>query len=760
MSEAEEEDRSKKEKSSKKSHKKSSKSEKKSSSEKKSKKDKESKKKSSKKSHKKDKDKETADLVSVSNVSSTGSFALDHDDFSANPSTDATMKSPKTKTKTPVPVQVQATATGSETPISPLKERRSLKQSAKIKINETTTAAEESAIPKIDSLDETPSSATLDESKDVPTIKPASSPVTTSAASIPPKAVPAPPPPDLSPVPAFPDDDDENNTPGIELDSLKAKKNVFVRSEGYAWLPARILEQMDYDHQNDSGGYAQVQVFDPDFDQPRKETVDLRDYAPHFALPLKNVNEYGDMIDLPFLHEPGILYNLQTRFMNDRPYTRTGDILIAVNPYQWLHKIYTVEKRKHYMPDNIYDPASGMVKKSTEPHVYEVSAMAYRGLAVNQKNQSILVSGESGAGKTESVKILLDQIASIQGGLKRQRALGSEAREGQHQVMSSIVQKVVDSNPLLEAFGNAKTVRNDNSSRFGKFVQLQFENKDGASTLVGSHIEVYLLEKSRVISHTPNERNYHIFYQLLAAPDAMKRQIDGDVLVGKTTTAFPYLQSREKDSNGRKAQHETNEMDVQVAGMSDAQSFEETKRGLEMIGIRNDTFLSLMRALCAVLQLSTVRFVADDNDNATIPHQQSLEGGDFAKLANLMGIDTEVLATGFINKTIMAGGTEISSPLSPQQAKEGCDAYAKHLYSNIFAWLVSTINAATSASSLHTGSNHSSKSLDEDKMDEALGLIGVLDIFGECIRYCCWRLSQHFFGSHVSSFVFVLLLRF
>jgi myosin-5 len=426
-----------------------------------------------------------------------------------------------------------------------------------------------------------------------------------------------------------------------EEHQIKAKKNVFVKNEDHAWLPARILEQTEDE--------AIVQVYDLEDGKPRPgtTTVQLKDYPPQNALPLQNVNEHSDLIDLPFLHEPGILYNLRTRFLNDKPYTRTGDILIAVNPYQWLSKIYTTQNRKLYTPETTYDPYSGMVKKEMEPHVYEMSAMAFRGLAVNKKNQSILVSGESGAGKTETVKICLDHIATLQGGLKRPGALTDSDKE-QHQVMSSIVQRVVDSNPLLEAFGNAKTVRNDNSSRFGKFVQLQFdqstENDDNYNcNLVGSHIEVYLLEKSRVVSHSLGERNFHIFYQLLAAPDKMKKKIDGDILLNKSISSFPYLGSR--DENGMKVKRRSslvghskdNTNQLTIESMSDTQWFEQTVRELEIIGIKDDTLLMLMRALCVVLQLGTIQFTGDDE--ASIAERQMIKGGEFAKLANVMGID-------------------------------------------------------------------------------------------------------------------------
>ena len=507
-------------------------------------------------------------------------------------------------------------------------------------------------------------------------------------------------------------------------ESPRAKKNVFVRSEEHAWLPARIIDECE--------SKATVQVFDLE-NNVTEATVALDDY-PNAALPLQNVNEYGDMIDLPFLHEAGILYNLRRRLINDRPYTRTGDILIAVNPYDWLDNLFSRATQKRYTPDSTYDPASGMARKSLDPHVYEISALAVRGLPT--RNQSILVSGESGAGKTETVKICLDHIATLQADASSKR--------------SRIVDRVVDSNPLLESFGNAKTVRNDNSSRFGKFIQLQFDCPDdnhNSSQLVGSHMDVYLLEKSRVVQHAAGERNFHIFYQLLAAPEEVKREIAPDILEGKTAVYFPYLGTSRKESRRTRRRSScagsSEEMPL-IDNMSDVQWFVQTVRALKTIGIEDETFYMLMRALCAVLQLGVLRFVggAADSDHAEIENRSELD-----KLANLMGIDDKTLSNAFVHKTISVGGTEISSPISPQQAKEGCDAYAKDLYSKTFMWLVGQINAATSAvcSDASTEKEH--------------GIIGVLDVFGFeafktnrfeqlCINYANERL-QYMFASNV-----------
>lgn len=224
------------------------------------------------------------------------------------------------------------------------------------------------------------------------------------------------------------------------------------------------------------------------------------------------------------------MYNLKTRHKAGKPYTRTGDIVIACNPYQWYHHLYTPEMRHRYANTLVWQPPEANdrvdARATLPPHVYETSSLAYRGLALEGDDQSILVSGESGAGKTETVKILLSDLASIQQG-KSMNASEKQSQSQQQQHKSPIVQRVLDSNPLLEAFGNAKTARNDNSSRFGKYISLQFDAEDpvdaayaGKSAprcvLAGSKCEVYLLEKSRVCLHEEElERTYHIVRGIL-----------------------------------------------------------------------------------------------------------------------------------------------------------------------------------------------------------------------------------------------------
>ena len=192
---------------------------------------------------------------------------------------------------------------------------------------------------------------------------------------------------------------------------------------------------------------------------------------------------------------------MKARHCAAKPYTRVSDIVIAVNPYQWLTHLYEDSVRMHYAQKIVWEKSESDPRKGLEPHIYEVSSLCYKGLVAGQ-DQSILVSGESGAGKTETVKIAMNHIASVQQD-PNVKSTGE----------SLVVKRIVDSGPLLEAFGNAKTRRNDNSSRFGKYIMLQFtppEAKDANSipraALQGSTCEVYLLEKSRVTKHAAGER--------------------------------------------------------------------------------------------------------------------------------------------------------------------------------------------------------------------------------------------------------------
>lgn len=337
--------------------------------------------------------------------------------------------------------------------------------------------------------------------------------------------------------------------------------------------------------------------------------------------------------------------------------------------------------------------------KGIVPHVYETATLSYKGMALWNHPQSILVSGESGAGKTETVKICMDQIAALQKG---------PGHHYQHD-QTEVAQRVLDSNPLLEAFGNAKTRRNDNSSRFGKYIKLQFDRKSDCGSpalLAGSTCEVYLLEKNRVVSHDKEgERNYHIFYELLAAPEDSKIQI-WDGLKGASPRRFKYVGESTSKS---------------IEGVTDHDRFLKTMHTLEGVGIEEEERMDIFRALCVVMQLGNMTFAPDkkEEEKSVISSIRELR-----PLASLMGLDEEELRIALTERTVAAAGEKYKVPLTAEAAKESCDGLAKDIYEKVFLWLVRNINAHTTAENNY---------YNEHNPQMLFGTIGLLDIFGfEC----------------------------
>lgn len=412
---------------------------------------------------------------------------------------------------------------------------------------------------------------------------------------------------------------------------------------------------------------------------------------------------------------------MKARHVKALPYTRTGDIVIAVNPYQWLTELYTEKVRKKYSNKLVWEAHDIDPRRGLEPHVYETSSLCYKGLAVDGTAQSILVSGESGAGKTETVKICMNHIASVQAGPS------DETKS------NKVVQRVVESNPLLEAFGNAKTRRNDNSSRFGKYLQLQFDRDESGAvgtrvpltTLAGSKCEVYLLEKSRVVGHDDKEGTYHIFYQILAAQENDKAEIWPE-LKGKNSKSFKYV----GDGSGRK-----------IDGMSDSEHYYATCKALALIDIKDEKLMTLMRCITVVMQLGNLNFGAQfgDHDRSTVSNHNELD-----KLADLIGIGAKELETAFTERAMVTRGETFKVQLKPDAAKDNCDAFGKEIYAKAFLWLVREINSATCAEDNYKGDRSSD-----------FGTIGLLDIFGFesfpvngfeqlCINYANEKLQQKF----------------
>ena len=385
-------------------------------------------------------------------------------------------------------------------------------------------------------------------------------------------------------------------------------------------------------------------------------------------LPLQNPNRHAhgveDMITLDYLHEGAILYNLRQRFFHHYPYTFTGKTCIAINPYQWLN-LYSTSIMSNYH--------SGRVPGQS-PHIYAISMDAYLNMRQHGRNQSLLVSGESGAGKTESSKILMGHIAKLS---VQDTSDAGSSNDG-------VIQRIIESNPLLESFGNAKTIRNDNSSRFGKFTELQFNAHGG---LIGARSRTYLLEKSRVIQQNPGERNFHIFYQLLAAAK------DGFPHLKLDKTEFRYVIADEADIH-----------DLML------KQFQRTVDALNVVGISSVDQEDMMNILGAILHLGQVQFCAPGGD---VDKSQLVDTAEFQISTDLLGVRMEDLELALCSRNVVVGREVYLSPMTVEKANESRDALSKALYSKLFNWLVDKINNVIG--------------VPETKVTN---FIGILDIFG------------------------------
>lgn len=457
---------------------------------------------------------------------------------------------------------------------------------------------------------------------------------------------------------------------------------MYIPDKNQIWIPATVLRV------ESSGTVVHVNVNGVAEERVIEEGVG--------SLPLQNAENdetVEDMCLLSHLHEAAIAYNLRDRWSQRHPYTYTGKIVLAVNPYEWYHDLYSMAFRRMY---------ASKERQGLPPHVYAMSANAYQNMKHTKMPQSILVSGESGSGKTETVKIMMEHLATV--------SLDEEGEGNGRDVSNGIIEKVLKSNPLLETFGNAKTIRNDNSSRFGKFTQLLFDKK---YRIIGAKCRHYLLEKSRVVQQSENERNYHIFYQLVASKD------EKYLLESKSAQNFPYLNDNCCDS---------------VEGVSDATSYDQTCQALSMIGISSEVIVDLFRALSGILHIGCIEFSLINDEDALCPPDSAA----LLDTANLLGMTPVALAETLCNRTVKAGIEVFSVPLNVQKASNNRDGLAKKMYAKLFAWLVSQINLCFGSTNQRY-TNH----------------IDLLDIFGFesfktnsfeqfCINFANEKLQQKF----------------
>eukprot|EP00931_Biecheleriopsis_adriatica_P027585 TRINITY_DN16578_c0_g1_i1.p1 TRINITY_DN16578_c0_g1~~TRINITY_DN16578_c0_g1_i1.p1 ORF type:complete len:1345 (-),score=252.95 TRINITY_DN16578_c0_g1_i1:21-4055(-) len=467
---------------------------------------------------------------------------------------------------------------------------------------------------------------------------------------------------------------------------------VYIQDASTAWRRATVTAALG------SGRYTVLpEVWEEDGQAEQEAPLEVdASKLDGGMLPFQNANMpekgFPDMTTLDHLHEPALLHNLRRRFFAQAcSYTYTADIVIAMNPYRWFPQLYTEEKRKEYL---VFD------RSKLEPHVYATSSAAYAGLQESKLNQTILVSGESGAGKTETVKILMAHLAFV-----------ASSDDSSH------IRRIVESNPLLESFGNAQTVRNDNSSRFGKFIELQL---NGDCRLEGSKCRTYLLEKSRVVGQDSGERNFHIFYQMLAADAETRSAIGlGDTSLTRDSLRYTSMGSSKTDT---------------IEGKTDAERFNGTVSALALVGVENAKLTGLLRALSSVLLLGQLEFTGSDESSSF----SSSASNAASEVAALLGLGASDIEQALTNVTLRVRNEAMVKPLPASTAAMTRDALAKEIYARVFDWLVEQICAATAA----TG-------------EKAQSFVGLLDIFGFesfainrfeqlCINYANEKLQQKF----------------
>ncbi|XP_047201438.1 unconventional myosin-X isoform X2 [Girardinichthys multiradiatus] len=415
-----------------------------------------------------------------------------------------------------------------------------------------------------------------------------------------------------------------------------------------------------------------------------------------YAMHQSSIDGVEDMSALAELHEAAIMHNLYQRYQKDNIYTNIGSILAAVNPYKQIPGLYDLERVDLYSKHHLGE---------LPPHIFAVANECYRCIWKRHDSQCVLISGESGAGKTESTKLLL-QFLSVMS----QNSVGTPQSERTTHVEQAIVQ----SSPIMEAFGNAKTVYNNNSSRFGKFIQLHFSE---CGNIQGGCVIDYLLEKNRVVRQNPGERNYHIFYALLAGASKEDKSL---YFLEDPAESFHYLSQSGclKDKS-----------------LNDKELYNSVMEALKVLGFTEEEIRDMFKLLSGVLQLGNMEFMLAGGAQITTKQVVS-------NVSDLLGLDAFQLSEVLTQRSIILRGEEICSPLTIEQAIDSRDSVAMALYSQCFSWIILKINQKI-------------------KGKENFKSIGILDIFGfenfEVNRFEQFNINyaneklQAYFNKHIFS---------
>ncbi|XP_024911238.1 unconventional myosin-Va isoform X8 [Cynoglossus semilaevis] len=462
----------------------------------------------------------------------------------------------------------------------------------------------------------------------------------------------------------------------LELYTTRAR--VWIPDVEEVWKSAELIK--DYKNEDTS-----LQLTLEDGTNIEHKLDPKKKNLPYLRNPDILVGE-NDLTALSYLHEPAVLHNLKVRFIDSKLiYTYCGIVLVAINPYEPL-PIYGTDIINAYSGQNMGD---------MDPHIFAVAEEAYKQMARDERNQSIIVSGESGAGKTVSAKYAMRYFATVSGS-------ASEA---------NVEDKVLASNPIMEAIGNAKTTRNDNSSRFGKYIEIGFDTR---YRIIGANMRTYLLEKSRVVFQADEERNYHIFYQLCASSHLPEFKIL------KLSSANDFLYTRQGRS-------------PVIEGVDDTKELSTTRNAFTLLGINESYQMGLFQVLAAILHLGNVEIKDRDSDSSLIPPNNP----HLMAFCQLVGVAYPDMSQWLCHRKLKTATETYVKPLPRLQATNARDALSKHIYAKLFNWIVEHVNKAL----ITNVKQHS--------------FIGVLDIYGFetfeinsfeqfCINYANEKLQQQF----------------